>query len=346
MKKTSWITLGVETSCDETSCAILEGAQTVRSNIVASSLAKHQPFGGVVPEIACRHHLETIDIVFKQCLEKAQINKEEIDLIAVTQGPGLIGALLVGMSFAKTLAFSLDKPLIGVNHLEAHLESVFIENARPSESFVGLVVSGGHTMLVHYTKKGYVLLGETRDDACGEAFDKVAKILDLGYPGGPLIDRLSDQGDSHKIDFPSNPLQGSLDFSFSGLKTAVLYYVQKQKNIAAQKADIAASFQRAAVESLVNKALQAAEKTGSETIVVGGGVSANRLLRQWLTQEGERMGLQVLFPSLVYSQDNGAMIARCGYEQFKRRPKAADWTITAHANLLFVSDKRHATSYK
>jgi N6-L-threonylcarbamoyladenine synthase len=325
MKKTSWITLGVETSCDETSCAILEGAQTVRSNIVASSLAKHQPFGGVVPEIACRHHLETIDIVFKQCLEKAQINKEEIDLIAVTQGPGLIGALLVGMSFAKTLAFSLDKPLIGVNHLEAHLESVFIENSRPSEPFVGLVVSGGHTMLVHYTKKGYVLLGETRDDACGEAFDKVAKILDLGYPGGPLIDRLSDQGDSHKIDFPSNPLQGSLDFSFSGLKTAVRveWETGEWKN---RQEDFCASIEQAIVDVLVEKTMRAVAKYHPCGVLLVGGVSANTYLRETLGTriKKEAKGVAFLPSDRSYITDNATMIAVAGYWGL-RRGKKANW---------------------
>jgi len=337
MDKSTMITLGVETSCDETSCAILKGSQSILSNIVASSLAKHKEFGGVVPEIACRQHLETIDTVFQRAIAQAKIRVQDIDLISVTQGPGLIGALLVGMSFAKTLAFALNKPLIGVNHLEAHLEAVFIENSRPEGPFLGLVVSGGHTQIVLYEpNKGYQLICETRDDACGEAFDKVAKILGLGYPGGPIIDRLSEKGNAQAIDFPCGQFEDSFDFSFSGTKTAVLYYVRKQKNIdEVHQANVAASFQRAVVSCLIERVLKVADEYGIDTIVVGGGVSANRLLRSQLSEEGAKKGINVLLPSLIYSQDNAAMIARCGYEKYNQNLKT-NWKMTASPNLPFA----------
>ena len=219
-------TLGIETSCDETACAILKDSGQILANVISSSLVRHQPFGGVVPEIASRHCLEAIDLVYRETLRKARLKPDQIDLIAVTKGPGLIGSIFVGVSFAKALSFSLDIPLIGVNHIEAHLEANFIGTKKPSK-FIGLIVSGGHTSLVRYQNNHYDLLGETVDDAIGEAYDKVAKILQLGYPGGPVIDRLARSGNPKTFSFTKPKQEGRFDFSFSGIKTAVLNLCEK-----------------------------------------------------------------------------------------------------------------------
>ncbi len=340
------LTLGIETSCDETSCSILEGSDIIKSNIVSSSLFQHQPFGGVVPEIASRHCLEQIDFVFNQALKQAKVKAEDIELIAVTQGPGLIGSLLVGVCFAKALSYQLGVPLVAVNHLEAHLEAAFISNdgkfidkakSRP-EKYIGLLVSGGHTSLTYHDSTRMTMLGQTVDDAVGEAYDKTAKILGLGYPGGPILDRLAKEGNKDLVKFTNPKLKNRFDFSFSGVKTAVLYYVRdrERKITLEEKAqmdkDVAASFQSDVVDWLVRKALDAAEYKKVSDIVVGGGVSANSALREALMKRGEKAGVNAWFPHLSLTGDNAAMIARRGYDCFKQG-KTAGLELSGNPNL-------------
>jgi len=280
------IALGIETSCDETSCSVFASPDEVKSNVVSSSLFRHQPFGGVVPEIASRHCLEQIDFVYQKALEQAKVKASDLDVIAVTYGPGLIGSLLVGVCFAKSLSYQLKLPLIPANHLEAHLEAPFISNlgrfdqvltTQKPKTYIGLLVSGGHTSLTYHRGKSVTLLGETVDDAVGEAYDKTAKILGLGYPGGPMMDRLAREGNPDAISFTKPKQNNAYDFSFSGIKTAVLYYVQKQKleaqsadTVAQIQRDIAASFQKAVVGWIVDKAIQVALDKKTFDIVVGG----------------------------------------------------------------------------
>lgn len=317
------LTLGIETSCDETSCAILRGRDTILSNIVSSSLFRHKPFGGVVPEIASRHSLEQIDTVLNEALEQAGVKLKDIELIAVTEGPGLIGSLLVGVSFAKTLSYRLGVPLVGVNHLEAHLSANFIGKKAP-EKFVGLLVSGGHTILTFHDRGKVTRLGETVDDAVGEAYDKVAKLLGLGYPGGPVMDQLAASGDPKAFKFTRPKQDQRFDFSFSGIKTAVLQEINKMGAGARHAVplpekyvrDMAASFQNAVVGWLVEKTLNAADFKGVGDIVAGGGVSANSALRKRLTEEGKALGIEVWFPPNALTVDNAAMIARRGIELY------------------------------
>lgn len=316
-----FFTLGVETSCDETSCSVLKGKDTILSNVVSSSLFRHKKFGGVVPEIASRHCMEQIQCVFEEALHEARIKAKDLDLIAVTQGPGLIGSLLVGVSFAKSLAYQLGIPVVGVNHMEAHLVANFFGQPEPKR-YIGLLVSGGHTMLTFCEKGKIHILGETVDDAVGEAYDKVAKIMGLSYPGGPIIDKLAKEGNPRAFHFTKPKQDGRFSFSFSGVKTAVLYHYQDPKTgrpnaKALSKKDMAASFQHAAVGWLVEKALDAAEFKGVSDIVVGGGVSANSYLREKLTRDGAAKGIKVWFPPFVLSTDNAAMIARRGFELHK-----------------------------
>ena len=316
------LTLGIETSCDETSCSVLRGKDTILSNIISSSLFRHKKFGGVVPEIASRHCMEQIQCVFEEALHEAKIKAGDLDLVAVTQGPGLIGSLLVGVAFAKALAYQLDIPLVGVNHMEAHLVANFL-GAKEPRRFIGLLVSGGHTMLTFCEKGKIQILGETIDDAVGEAYDKVAKILGLSYPGGPILDRLAKQGNAQAVRFTRPKLDKRFNFSFSGIKTAVLYQIQEPKTgkpnpAAPSKEDMAASFQHAVIGWLVEKALDASEFKGVKDIVVGGGVSANSYLREKLTRDAGAKGIKVWFPPFVLSTDNGAMIARRGFELFKQ----------------------------
>jgi len=342
------ITLGIETSCDETSCAVLKGRDEILSNIVSSSLFRHKPFGGVVPEIASRHSLEQIDTVFQEALEEAKVRARGLDLIAVTEGPGLIGSLFVGVSFAKALSYALKIPLVGVNHLEAHLSANFIGKTEPWK-FVGLLVSGGHTVLSYHERGKVARLGETADDAAGEAYDKVAKILGLGFPGGPVIDQLACEGNPNAFRFTKPKQDGRFDFSFSGIKTAVLYKVcpltlpsppvgergrvrveQKLSNEFVQ--DMAASFQHAVVGWLVDKTLEAAKFKRVKDIVVGGGVAANSRLRKALTETGARGGFRVWFPPLSLTNDNAAMIARHGIGLYKKG-KRATLRLAGVANL-------------
>lgn len=312
------LTLGIETSCDETSCAVLSGRHHIKSNVVASSLARHQPFGGVVPEIASRHCLEEMEAVYAQALKKARVSASDLDLIAVTKGPGLIGSLLVGVCFAKTLSYQLKIPLAGVNHLEAHLSANFI-GQDPPRRYIGLLVSGGHTSLSLTEDERMTLLGETVDDACGEAYDKVAKLLGLGYPGGPAIDRLAREGDPKAFAFTRPRLDRPFDFSFSGVKTAVLYLVRKQKRVSSDfQKDLSASFQTSVVQWIVEKTLLAAERAQVSDIFVGGGVSANSELRRRLSEEALSRGFRAGFPALDLTGDNGAMVARRGLDLFRQ----------------------------
>ncbi|MBI3306529.1 MAG: tRNA (adenosine(37)-N6)-threonylcarbamoyltransferase complex transferase subunit TsaD [Candidatus Omnitrophica bacterium] len=326
------ITLGVETSCDETSCAVLKNGNEILSNIVSSSLFRHKAFGGVVPEIASRHCLEQIDFVFERALKEAKIKKSDIDLIAVTEGPGLIGSLLVGVSFAKALGYELGIPFIGVNHLEAHLAANFIGKKEP-QKYIGLLVSGGHTSLSYHEKGKALILGSTVDDAVGEAYDKVAKILGLGYPGGPVIDKLAKTGNAKAYLFTKPKQDNPFNFSFSGIKTAVLYEVRREKTINEKFVqDMAASFQEAVVKWLVEKTLAAAALKEVQNIVVGGGVSANSHLREVLGREGKNRGYEIWFPPLSLTSDNGAMIARRGFELY-RKGRRSKLTLTGNPNL-------------
>jgi N6-L-threonylcarbamoyladenine synthase len=378
--------LGIESSCDETAAAVVRSGEQLISNVVASQIATHQPYGGVVPELASREHLRAIVPVVRQALAEAKHTYNSVDAIAVTQGPGLAGALLVGISYAKALAFALDKPLIAVNHLEGHIHAVLLEERQKGNHEVqfpvlALVVSGGHTHLYLASQKGsawtYENIGHTRDDAAGEAFDKVAKLLALGYPGGPAIDRLASHGDPKAVKFPpaqikhrdrrgrndgkvveSDNGRPRFDFSYSGIKTAILRYVETHgmrtavearrkalANIAKPKLedflancdkltlDLVASFQRAIVEDLAGKTLAAARAYDVATLFVTGGVAANQELRQTFEREGAKQGLPVYFPSRPLSTDNAAMIAAAAYPKFLLKDFAA-MDFSAEAGLL------------
>jgi N6-L-threonylcarbamoyladenine synthase len=368
--------LGIESSCDETAAAVVRSGEALISNVVASQIALHQPFGGVVPELASREHLKAIVPVVRQALAEAKQSYESLDAIAVTQGPGLAGALMVGISYAKALAFALDKPLIAVNHLEGHIHAVLLEERQKGNRelqfpVLALVVSGGHTHLYLAAQKGdawsYENIGHTRDDAAGEAFDKVAKLLALGYPGGPVIDRLAPHGDAGAVKFPPAQIKHRdrrgradgkvvdptderprFDFSYSGIKTGVLRYVETNQMLAAiaarrkalgdiakpaiedilahcdkQTLDLVASFQRAVVGDLISRTLNAARAYDVATIFVTGGVAANRELRETFEREGAQEGLPVYFPSRPLSTDNAAMIAAAAYPKFLMKDFAA-----------------------
>ncbi|MDQ0286100.1 N6-L-threonylcarbamoyladenine synthase [Desulfofundulus luciae] len=312
--------LAIETSCDETSAAVVADGVKVLSNIISSQVDVHRKFGGVVPEVASRKHLELINHVIKEALDQAGLVFGNLDAVAVTHGPGLVGALLVGVAAAKAVAFALDIPLIAVNHLEGHIYANFL--VRPDLPFplICLVVSGGHTDLVLVLHHGdYRLLGSTRDDAAGEAFDKVARVLELGYPGGPAIERLAREGNEEAIDFPRAYLDG-LDFSFSGLKTAVLQYLHRcrQRGEEVNPADVAASFQKAVVDVLVDKTMEAARNYNCPTIILAGGVAANGRLRAALASRARQEGLEVFYPPPVFCTDNAAMIGCAAYYKYLR----------------------------
>lgn len=305
--------LGIETSCDETAVAVLDDIQGILSDIISSQL-EHSQYGGVVPEIASRTHLKTILPVLEKALSAAKVSLSQLDGIAVTCGPGLVGSLLVGISVAKALHFSLAIPLIGIHHIEAHIFAAILENPELSPPFVALVVSGGHTQLIFLPAFGvYEILGSTRDDAAGEAFDKVAALLGLGYPGGPIINRLAEKGDPEFMKFPRASVK-DFEFSYSGLKTAVVNYVKNSPADIVRKhlSDIAASFQEAAVDVLVEKSIQAAKHKDVEKIAVAGGVGANSRLRNLLKERAAKAGVSVFYPSPVLCTDNGAMVAKAG----------------------------------
>jgi N6-L-threonylcarbamoyladenine synthase len=335
--------LGIETSCDETAAAVVEDRTQVRSSVVASQVDAHAAFGGVVPELAARHHVEAIDVVILRALQEAGTRWEDLDAIAVTRGPGLVGSLLVGLCAAKAIAWQRELPLLAVNHLEGHVRSVFLSHPDAAFPALALVVSGGHTALYLCPEEDrYRRIARTRDDAAGEAFDKVAKLLGLGYPGGPVIERLARGADETAFDFPRARMKDdSLDFSFSGIKTAV----RRQAQLAGLAAppgtaaepgprlrDMVASFQRAVVDVLVERTLRASRDHGVRTVLVAGGVACNGRLREAFAAAGSREGLAVHFPEPRYTTDNAAMIAAAGFLHLERR-RFAGLDLNADANL-------------
>jgi N6-L-threonylcarbamoyladenine synthase len=316
--------LGIETSCDETAASVVKDGRKICSSIVSSSLHFHKKYGGIVPEIAFRKQLETITAVTDCAVKEAGINLKKIGLVSVTDTPGLLGSLVVGITFARAVSLCLNCRLIGVNHLHSHIYANFLDGETPDLPFVALVVSGGHTSLFYVKDFAKIEpLGSTQDDACGEAFDKVAKILNLGYPGGPLIERLAKTGNPKKIKFSCSNTEKALDFSFSGIKTAVLYYLQDNRYIGRTPAtvarDIAASFQAAVTDALIKKSLLACELKKAKSLVIGGGVAANNTLRKRFTEEAVSAGIKPYFPAKELCMDNAAMVAGLGFQLFKKR---------------------------
>ena len=336
MKDNKTIILAIESSCDETSVAVMADGREILSNIISSQIEIHKLYGGVVPEIASRHHLENINVVIEQAMTEADITKDDIDAIGVTYGPGLVGALLIGIAAAKALALAWDKPLIGVHHIQGHISAAYIEHKELEPPFTALVVSGGHTNIVEVTDYNRCeILGSTRDDAAGEAFDKVARVIGLGYPGGPKIDRLSEEGNPNAIEFKRVYLErGSLDFSFSGIKTAVLNYANSEKQAGREinRADVAASFQQAVMDVLVRKTVDAAVLKGEKKLVLAGGVAANSRLREMLGAACDKAGIRLYRPDPILCTDNGAMIAAAAYYQYQSG-QTDDLELEAYANL-------------
>lgn len=328
--------LGIESSCDETAASVVRNGREVLSNVISSQIELHKLYGGVVPEIASRKHIEKINQVVEEALEEADITLEEIDAIAVTYGPGLVGALLVGVAAAKAIAYAAKKPLVGVHHIEGHVSANFIENKELQPPFLCLIVSGGHTHLVVVEDYGeYKIIGKTRDDAAGEAFDKVARAIGLGYPGGPKIDKLSKEGNPRAIAFPRARVGDSeYDFSFSGLKSAVLNYLNScsMKEETVCEADVAASFQASVVDVLVSHTIAAAKEYGFKTIALAGGVASNYGLREGMEQACQKEGFQLYYPSPVFCTDNAAMIAAAGYYEYKKGTRHS-WDLNAVPNL-------------
>lgn len=314
-------TMGIETSCDDSSVAILRNDREVLVNLISSQIDIHALFGGVVPEIASRKHLEAINPLIEKALTDTNLNYEDIDLISVTKGPGLMGSLLVGISAAKGLSLATGTPLIGANHMQGHICANYLSNKDLEPPFISLVVSGGHTYLCKVNSyTDYEVIGKTLDDAAGESFDKVARKIGLGYPGGPKIDKLAKEGNKDAIDFPRVMLEkGSYDFSFSGLKTAVLNYAHKleQRGEEVNKADLAASFQEAVVDVLVDKSMMLLKETGLKKIAVSGGVAANSRLKERLKEECDKEGIKFYHPSIILCTDNAAMIAMAGFLNYK-----------------------------
>lgn len=314
--------LGIETSCDETSAAVVRNGREILSNIVSSQVDLHSKYGGVVPEIASRKHVETILPVVDKALSDAGAGLEELDAVAVTYGPGLAGALLVGVSAAKAMAYALGIPLIGINHIEGHLSTGYLQDPGLEPPFICLVASGGHSNIVNVKDYGhYEILGRSRDDAAGEAFDKVARTLGMGYPGGPLVDKAASRGNPEAVNFPRVYFNdGSLDFSFSGLKTSVLNYIRdmEEKGEKWHPDDVAASFQRAVVDVLVNNTISACERTGAKTVTLAGGVAANSELRKRLRNEAEARGINTVLPELFLCTDNAAMIACAACYRYRK----------------------------
>lgn len=328
--------LAIESSCDETSAAVVKNGRQVLSNVISSQIATHKLYGGVVPEIASRQHIEAIDWVIDAALSEADIKKEDVDAIAVTYGPGLVGALLVGLAEAKALAFALKKPLIPVHHIEGHIAANYIQNPNLKPPFICLVVSGGHTHLVHIKDyNAFDILGHTRDDAAGEAYDKVARVLGLPYPGGPQIDKLSKIGDPNAIKFPRVVLeQDSYDFSFSGLKSAVLNFINKAKMTGEEfkNEDVAAGFQQAVVDVLVEKAMRACKELNINKLALAGGVSANSHLREEMEKACNENSIEFNVPAPVLCTDNAAMIGSAAYYEFING-NIADMSLNAYPSL-------------
>jgi len=331
------VMLGIETSCDETAAAIVKDGKILLSNIVASQVDWHKKYGGVVPEIASRKHLEFINPVIEQALSEAGVEFEDLAGVAVTYGPGLVGGLLVGIAAAKSIAYAHSLPLVGVNHIEGHIYANLISHPKIKPPVICLTVSGGHTDLLYFSEFGdYEILGRSRDDAAGEAFDKIAKVLEIGYPGGPAVEKLARQGDENAIDFPRPMIHANnYDFSFSGLKTAVLNYInqQRQKNNKLNKADIAASFQKAAIDVLVKKIIKAVKEKKVSNVLLAGGVSANQRFRELLTAKLDDLGVDTYYPDLKLCTDNAAMIASAGYFKWKKTKEQAPYSLNAVPNL-------------
>lgn len=320
MKDNKLLTLAIESSCDETAAAVIMEGREVLSNIISSQIEIHKQYGGVVPEIASRHHLNNVNTVVDQALEEAGVTLEDVDMIGVTYGPGLVGALLIGLATAKAYALAADKPLIGVHHIHGHICANYIEHKELEPPFMALVISGGHTNIVEvedYNKCR--VLGGTRDDAAGEAYDKVARVLGLGYPGGPLIDKIAREGNPHAVEFKRVFLEkGSLDFSFSGIKTGVLNYINSEKQAGREinVPDVAASFQAAVLDVIVAKTVGAAVDMGKDKIVLAGGVASNSMLREMLRKECDKKGLELYYPAPILCTDNAAMIGCAAYYRY------------------------------
>jgi len=331
----SKLILGIETSCDETAVAIVRGTSEVLANVISSSAPLHEKYGGIVPDIASRAHVQAINPAIEEALSRADLTLWDLSAIAVTSGPGLIGCLVVGVAAAKALASVLETPLIGVNHLEAHIYANFLENPDFAPPAIGLIVSGGHTLLVRMHDHGlYEIIGQTLDDAAGEAFDKISRYLGLGFPGGPAIEQSAKKGDPNAIKFPRAMSQEGYDFSFSGPKTAVLTYINKLKASGGTPdiPDLCASFQEAIVEVQVTKTIRAARNFGIKTVFVSGGVAANSRLRELLSAECTKIGARLFHPSPIYCTDNAAMVACCGAHRSKRGIRSG-MDITADPNL-------------
>ena len=314
------LTLGIESSCDETSVAVIKNGREILSNIIDTQIPIHEKYGGVVPEIASRNHIEAISRVTKLALKEANVEFKDIDAITPTYGPGLVGALLVGVSYAKALSFAINKPLVGVHHIEGHISANYVENKELEPPFVALVVSGGHTHLVKVNDYGeYEIIGRTRDDAAGEAFDKVARAIGLGYPGGPKIDKLAKEGNPEAIEFPRAHVDDApYDFSFSGIKSAVLNYINSanMQGKEINRADVAASFQKAVVDALVSRAVKLAKECGMDKLAIAGGVASNSALRAAVQEECAKNNIRFYSPSPVLCTDNAAMIGAAAYYEY------------------------------
>jgi len=342
MKNGKCLIMAIESSCDETSVALILEGREVLSNVIASQIDVHKVFGGVVPEIASRHHLDNVNRVTEQALLEAgeklkeRVTLDDVDAIGVTYGPGLVGALLIGIATAKAYAFVKNKPLIGVHHIQGHICANYIEHKELEPPFMALVISGGHTDIVEVTDYNKCkVIGSTRDDAVGEAFDKVARVLGLGYPGGPLIDRIAKEGNPHAVEFKRIMLEkGSLDFSFSGIKTGVLNYInsEKQAGRAINTADVAASFQQAVLDVIVTKSVSAAIKMRKKKLVLAGGVAANSKLRSMMQEACEKNDIALYYPSPILCTDNAAMIGCAAYYKYKNG-EVSDLTLDAYPNL-------------
>lgn len=328
--------LAIESSCDETAAAVVKNGREVLSNVISSQIELHKLFGGVVPEIASRKHIEKINQVIDEALEEAGVTLEEVDAIAVTYGPGLVGALLVGVAQAKALAFAAQKPLVGVHHIEGHISANYIEHKELEPPFLCLVASGGHSHLVLVKDYGsYEIIGRTRDDAAGEAFDKVARAIGLGYPGGPKIDKLAKEGNPYAIEFPRAKIADAPDdFSFSGLKSAVLNYLNQceMKKIEVNKADVAASFQEAVIDVLTTHSVEVAKRYGIQKLAIAGGVASNSSLRGRMEELCQKNGIEFYYPSPIFCTDNAAMIGAAGYYDYMRGIRDG-WDLNAVPNL-------------
>lgn len=336
MKEKDTLILGIESSCDETAAAVIKNGREVLSNVISSQIELHKLYGGVVPEIASRKHIEKINQVIEEALENAKVTLDDIDAVAVTYGPGLVGALLVGVAEAKAICYAKKKPLVGVHHIEGHVSANYIEHPDLAPPFLCLIVSGGHTHLVMVNDYGeYEILGRTRDDAVGEAFDKVARSIGLGYPGGPKIDKLAKEGNQKAITFPKAKIEDApLDFSFSGVKSAVLNHINgcNMRGEEINPADIAASFQKAVTDVLVEKTMLAAAEHKMKKVAIAGGVASNSALRNAMKEACEKRGIKLYYPSPIYCTDNGAMIGVAGYYEYKKGTRHG-WDLNAVPNL-------------